>query len=61
MGQSKEGRSVAPANGKKATKKDRDWKEICKDCDIVRLGNDCTFGCEFLKASLRKTKRNGSG
>ena len=60
MSKSKACRKVAPANKKEATGKDEDWKEICKDCEFLGIYNDCSFGCELLKASLRKIKKNES-
>ena len=57
MNKGKYSRSVAPANEKDATKRDEDWKEICKDCEIFRVCNDCTFGCEFIKNVLKKSNK----
>jgi hypothetical protein len=54
MNKSKNSRKVAPANEKEATNRDEDWKEMCKDCEILRLYNDCKFGCEFVKNVLKK-------
>jgi len=34
-----------------------DWKEICKDCEILKRGNNCFYGCEIIKAALRKEKK----
>lgn len=61
MSKSKDSRRVAPANGKEATKNVEDWTYVCKDCEILRLYSDCAFGCELIKASLRKIKKNKSG
>ena len=60
MSKSKDRRRVAPANEEKATKRDEDWKEMCKDCEILKLYNDCTFGCERVKASLRRKAKGKS-
>jgi hypothetical protein len=60
MSKSKDSRRVAPAKEKKATNKDEDWKEMCKDCEILRLYNDCTFGCELVKNSLKRTSKKKS-
>ena len=57
MNKGKYGRSVEPANEKEATKRDEDWKEMCKDCEILRLYNDCTFGCEFVRNVLKKSNK----
>jgi hypothetical protein len=58
MNNSKEKRSVDSANEKKATKKYDDWKEICRDCEILSRFSDCTFGCEFIMDSQkRKSKK----
>jgi len=57
MSKSKRCRRVAPANEKEATIRDEDWKEMCKDCEILRLYNDCTFGCEFVKNVLKKSSK----
>jgi hypothetical protein len=54
MCKSKNCRKVAPADEEEATKKDEDWKDTCKDCEIRRLYLDCSFGCELVKTSLRK-------
>jgi hypothetical protein len=34
-----------------------DWKEICKDCEIIKKGNNCFYGCEIIKAALRKVNK----
>jgi len=60
MSKSKDSRRVAPAKEKKATNKDEDWKEMCKDCEILRLYNDCTFGCELVKDSLKRIRKKKS-
>ena len=58
MNNSKYEKIVASVNEKKATKKDDDWKEICKDCEIFSRFSDCTFGCEFIMDSQkRKSKK----
>lgn len=57
MKKSKKGGNVAPAEKKKATRNE-DWKEICKDCEILKKGNNCYYGCEIIKAALRKEKKN---
>ena len=54
MNKCKEKRSVAPADEEEATNRNEDWKEMCKDCEILRLYHDCTFGCELVKAHLRR-------
>ncbi|MEE9150641.1 MAG: hypothetical protein V3U20_02255 [Thermoplasmata archaeon] len=61
MSKSKESRRVAPASEKKATKKDEDWREMCKDCEILRLYNECTFGCELVNNSLKRIPKKKSG
>jgi hypothetical protein len=38
-------------------KQNEDWKEICKDCEILKKGNNCYYGCEIIKAALRKEKK----
>jgi hypothetical protein len=53
---SKKGGSIAPAKIKKAAINE-DWKEICKDCEILKTGNNCFYGCEIIKAALRKEKK----
>jgi hypothetical protein len=57
MNKSKNSRKVAPSNEKEATNRDEDWKEMCKDCEILRLYNDCKFGCEFVKNVLKKSSK----
>jgi hypothetical protein len=53
---SKKGGSVAPAVKKKATRNE-EWKKICKDCEILKKGNNCYYGCEIIKAALKKEKK----
>jgi len=60
MSKNKDSRGVAPAKEKKAISKDEDWKELCKDCEILRLYNDCTFGCELVNKSLKRTSKKKS-
>jgi hypothetical protein len=58
MNISKENRSIAPGKEKNAIKKDDDWREICKDCEILSRFSDCTFGCEFIMdLQKRKSKK----
>jgi hypothetical protein len=58
MNNCKEERYVASANEKKAIKKDDDWREICKDCEILSRFSDCVFGCEFIMDSQKmKSKK----
>ena len=52
----KKGGNVAPAAKKKATINE-DWKDICKNCEILKKGNECVYGCEIIKAALRKEKK----
>ncbi len=56
VGKRKKGGGVAPAVKKKATENE-DWKEICKDCEILKKGNNCFYGCEIIKAVLKKEKK----
>lgn len=60
MSKSKECGGIEPAEEKKAKSKDEDWKELCKDCEILRLYNDCTFGCELVSNSLKKISKKKS-
>jgi len=39
------------------TEENEDWKKICKDCEILKKGNNCFYGCEIIKAALRKEKK----
>jgi hypothetical protein len=58
MNNNKEEKSVASGKEKKATKKDDDWREICRDCEILCRFSDCVFGCEFIMDSQkRKSKK----
>jgi hypothetical protein len=57
MNNSKEECNVAHKNEKKATKKDENWREICKDCDILSRFSDCTFGCEFIMDSQKRKQK----
>lgn len=45
---------------KKNNAKDEDWKEICRDCDILIKGNNCFYGCEIIKAALRREEKEES-
>lgn len=38
---------VVPA--KKTTKIEENWKEICKNCEVLKLQLDCGFGCEIVR------------
>jgi hypothetical protein len=58
MNDTKEERVNANKKEKKATKKDDDWREICKDCDILSRFSDCTFGCEFIMESQKRKTKN---
>jgi hypothetical protein len=60
MNKDEKSRRVAPAKKEEATCENEDWKNICEKCEILRLYNDCTFGCELVKASLEKKKDNKS-
>jgi hypothetical protein len=40
-----------------AEKRNEDWKEICKNCEILKKGNNCFYGCEIIKAALKKEKK----
>ena len=53
---SKMGGNVTPAEKKKAIRNE-DWKDICKNCEILKKGNNCFYGCEIIKAALRKEKK----
>lgn len=56
MRKEKKGGKAAPAAKKKAAKNE-DWKEICRDCEILKKGNNCFYGCEIIKAALKKEKK----
>lgn len=60
MSKNKDDREVVPAKEKKGQNKDEDWKELCKDCEILKLYNDCTFGCELVKKSLKRIPKKKS-
>jgi hypothetical protein len=34
--------------------KDIDWKKVCDDCELLKLIDDCSFGCELIAASLKR-------
>jgi hypothetical protein len=42
--------------GKKKDTKKEDWKEICRDCEILKKGNNCFYGCEIIKDALKERK-----
>lgn len=61
MNNTKKNRGIAPAKKEKATDENEDWKEICENCEILRLYHGCTYGCELVKASLNKRKKKEEG
>lgn len=60
MSKSKESESVAHTHEKEATIKEKDWRMICKDCEIIQLDSGCIFGCELVSSSLRRVRRGES-
>ena len=60
MSENKDSREITPVKEKKDINKDEDWKELCKDCEILKLYNDCTFGCELVKKSLKRISKKKS-
>ena len=38
-----------------SVKKEENWKDICKNCEVLRLDLGCGFGCEIVKMSIKKT------
>jgi sulfatase maturation enzyme AslB (radical SAM superfamily) len=54
INEKEESRLASSAAKKKIIKKNENWKEKCKDCEVLKLEMGCAFGCEMLKASNKK-------
>ncbi len=37
-----------------SVKKEENWKDICKNCEVLRLDLGCGFGCEIIASKLKK-------
>ncbi|UCE73568.1 MAG: hypothetical protein JSV56_11155 [Methanomassiliicoccales archaeon] len=57
MSKDKKSRNVATANDIEATKGSGNWKDMCDNCEFLRIDNDCIFGCEFIKDSLKRRQK----
>jgi hypothetical protein len=47
-----DGGGVAPV------RKKENWKEICKDCDVLKLDLGCGFGCEIIISNTKKKSQD---
>jgi hypothetical protein len=45
----KEVHKEAVVPSKKTTKIEENWKEICKNCHVLKLQLGCGYGCEIVR------------